>query len=246
MKVLVVDDEGPARTRLARLVAELDGCEVVGEAADGAEAVRRAEATGADVVLLDVRMPGMDGLEAARHLAGAEPPPAIVFTTAYDDHALEAFEAHAVDYLLKPVRGERLGAALAAARRRTRAQLPEADTASGPRAQLCARLGSELELVALEDVLYFLAEQKYVTVRHRRGEVLIEEPLKALEQEFADRFVRIHRNALVAVARVGGLRRQSDGYQRVWFHDIDDTLAVSRRHLPAVRQRLRAGRGAPW
>ncbi len=245
MKVLVVDDEAPARTRLARLLAELDDCEVVGEAADGAEAVRQADKNGADVVLLDVRMPGMDGLEAARHLAGAEPPPAVVFTTAYDDHALEAFEAHAVDYLLKPVGAERLGAALAAARRRTRAQLPEAHTTSGPRAQICARLGGELELIAVADVFYFLAEQKYVTVRHDRGEVLIEEPLKALEREFADRFVRIHRNALVAVARVGGLRRQPDGHQRVWFHDIDDTLAVSRRHLPTVRQRLRVGRSLP-
>lgn len=242
MKVLVVDDEAPARARLARLVAELEGCEIVGEAADGAEAIRQAESTGADLILLDVRMPGMDGLEAARHLAGAEPPPAVVFTTAYDDHALEAFEAHAVDYLLKPVRADRLTAAVAAARRRTRAQLPAAGAGNGPRAQICARLGGGLELVDIGDVVYFLAEQKYVTVRHGRGEVLVEEALKALEQEFADRFVRVHRNALVAVARVGGLRRQPDGRHRLWFQDIDETLAVSRRHLPAVRQRLRAGR----
>lgn len=242
MKILVVDDEAPARTRLARLVGELDDCELVGEASEGAEAVRQTQATGADVVLLDVRMPGMDGLEAARHLAGAEPPPAVVFTTAYEDHALEAFEAHAVDYLLKPVRAERLAAALSAARRRTRAQLAPGSGAGAPRTQICARLGGGLELVEVEDVIYFLAEQKYVTVRHSRGEVLIEESLKALEREFADRFVRIHRNALVAATAVGGLRRQPDGYHRVWFHNIDDTLAVSRRHLPTVRQRLRAGR----
>lgn len=242
MKVLVVDDEAPARVRLARLVGELDDCELVGEASEGAEAVRQAQATGTDVVLLDVRMPGMDGIEAARHLAGAEPPPAVIFTTAYDDHALEAFEAHAVDYLLKPVRAERLAAALSAARRRTRAQLATSKGTGAPRTQICARLGGGLELVEVEDVAYFLAEQKYVTVRHRRGEVLIEESLKGLEREFADRFVRIHRNALVASARVGGLRRQPDGHHRVWFHDIEDTLAISRRHLPTVRQRLRSGR----
>ncbi len=242
MKILVVDDEAPARDRLARLVGDMEGCELAGAASEGADAVRQAQATGADVVLLDVRMPGMDGVEAARHLAGAEPPPAVIFTTAYDDHALEAFEAHAVDYLLKPVRADRLAAALSAARRRTRAQLAPSATAGAPRTQICARLGGGLELVELEDVIYFLAEQKYVTVRHRRGEVLIEESLKALEQEFADRFVRIHRSALVAAARVGGLRRQPDGHYRVWFHDIDDSLAVSRRHLPTVRQRLSAGR----
>ncbi|MEX0607467.1 MAG: LytTR family DNA-binding domain-containing protein, partial [Halofilum sp. (in: g-proteobacteria)] len=139
------------------------------------------------------------------------------------------------------VRAERLAGALAAARRRTRAQLAPGDGSGAPRTQICARLGGGLELVEMEDVVYFLAEQKYVTVRHRRGEVLIEESLKGLEREFADRFVRIHRNALVALARVGGLRRQPDGHHRLWFHDIDDRLAISRRHLPTVRQRLRTG-----
>ena len=245
MKVLIVDDETPARARLARLVDALDGYEVAGEAADGAEAVRQVDATGADIVLLDVRMPGMDGIEAARHLAGAEPPPAVIFTTAYGDHALEAFESQAVDYLLKPVRAERLTRALASARRSTRAQLSAVGEDAAPRAQLCARLGGEMQLVPVSEVLYFLAEHKYVTVRHRRGEVLIEEPLKSLEREFGDRFLRIHRNALVAEAWVGGLRRARSGRQSVWFKETDDTLEVSRRHLPAVRRRLRAGGASP-
>jgi len=239
MRVLIVDDEAPARARLARLLAELGDCEVAGEASDGAEAVRSAHESGADVVLLDVRMPGMDGLEAARHLAGADPPPAVIFTTAFGDHALEAFESHAVDYLLKPVRADRLAAALASARRSTRAQLASVGGEGAPRAQICARLGGEMQLVPIADVLYFLAEHKYVTVRHLHGEVLIEEPLKALEQEFGDRVLRIHRNALVARQWVGGLRRVSGGRQCVWFNEIDDTLEVSRRHLPNVRRRLR-------
>ncbi len=240
MRVLVVDDEPPARERLRRLVAELPDCEVVGEAGDGATAVRLAEEREAEVVLLDVRMPGVDGIEAARHLGHAQPPPAIIFTTAYTDHALEAFETPAVDYLVKPVRRERLAAALRAARRPNRAQVEQA-RAGEPRQRLCARLGGRLELVAVDAVRYFRAEQKYVTVRHGDGEVLIEESLKALEREFGDRFLRVHRKALVAPAWVGGLQRMDDGRAWIWFHDIDDTVEVSRRHLPAVRERLRMG-----
>lgn len=238
MKVLVVDDEAPARARLVRLMSELDDFELAGEAGDGAEAVRAADRTGADVVLLDLRMPGMDGLEAARHLAHADPPPAVIFTTAYDDHALEAFEAQASDYLVKPVRSDRLRQALTAARRPTRAQRAAEDGGERPREQICARLGGELQLVAVADVLYFLAEHKYVTVRHRSGEILLEESLKSLEREFGDRFVRIHRNALAAVAWIGGLRQSRDD-TRIWFEHSESTLAVSRRHLPAVRRRLK-------
>ncbi len=241
MKILVVDDEAPARERLVRLVGDLDDWEVAGEAASGAEALRAAERTGADVVLLDVRMPGMDGLEAARHLAHADPPPAVIFTTAYGDHALEAFEAQAADYLMKPVRAERLRRALAAVRRPTRAQRAAGPGAERPREQICARLGGELQLVAVEDVLYFLAEHKYVTVRHRHGEILVEESLRSLEGEFEGRFLRIHRNALVAVVWVAGLCRGPDNQTRVWFREGDDTLEVSRRHLPAVRRRLKQG-----
>lgn len=241
MKVLIVDDEAPARTRLARLLESIEDCELVGEAADGARAVELTEQTAPDVLLLDIRMPGMDGLEVARHVADAEPPPAVIFTTAFGDHALEAFETHAADYLVKPIRADRLAAALAGARRQTRAQMAALAETGGARTQICARLGGELELVAVSDVFYFLAEHKYVTVRHPGGELLIEESLKALEQEFEERFLRIHRNALVAPACVGGLRRDG-GRHQVWFHGIDDTLEVSRRHLPTVRRRLRSGR----
>lgn len=240
MRILIVDDERLARDRLRRLVNELPDCEVAGEAGDGADAVRIAERVRPEVVLLDVRMPGMDGIEAARHLSGAEPPPAIIFTTAYGDHALEAFEARAVDYLVKPVRAERLATALRTARQPNRAQI--GGTGIGePRQQLCARLGGELQLVAVADVRFFRAEHKYVTVRHGGGEILLEESLKSLEEEFGDRFLRVHRKALVAPVWVGGLAKSAEGRPSIWFHDIGDTIEVSRRHLPTVRQRLRAG-----
>ena len=240
MKDLIVDDEALARDRLRRLVADLPDCEVVGEATDGASAVREAAQLQPDVILLDVRMPGMDGMEAARHMVGAELPPAIIFVTAYGDHALEAFETQAVDYVVKPVRAERLARAIATAVQPNRAQTGTMSTAES-RQQLCARLGNELQLVAVADVCYFRADQKYVTVRHTGGEVLLEESLRSLEEEFGDRFLRIHRKALVALAHVAGLTRTAAGRFAVRFHGIDDTLEVSRRHLPMVRERLRAG-----
>lgn len=239
MRVLIVDDEAPARARLARLLESIDGCELVGEAADGTQAIELTEREAPDALLLDIRMPGMDGLEVARHVAEADPPPAVIFTTAYGDHALEAFETHAADYLVKPIRAERLAAALAGARRRNRAQLAALAETGGPRTRICARLGGELQLVAVDDVIYFQAEQKYVTVRHPGGELLIEESLKGLESEFGDRFLRIHRNALVAPECIASLRRESGGRHRLRFHGVADTLEVSRRHLPAVRRRLR-------
>jgi two-component system response regulator AlgR len=240
MKVLITDDEAPARMRLRDMLGSLPGHEIVGEAADGADALRLAEQQQPDVVLLDIRMPGMDGLEAARHLAQLEHPPAVIFTTAYDQHALEAFEASAVDYLLKPIRKARLEEALAKARRPTRAQLNEleVDEQPGARTHLCVRLRGNLQLVPVDTVYYFMADQKYVSVRHQGGEVLIEDSLRALEQEFGDRFLRIHRNALVAVAYIEGLEKTSTG-QVVKLRGTDERLEVSRRHAPAVRQLIK-------
>ncbi len=169
--------------------------EVVGEAANGREAIEGCAELEPDVVLLDIRMPGMDGLEAARHIAGAAVPPAVIFTTAYDDHALAAFESRAVDYLLKPVRASRLAGALAGAQRHTRAQLQvlrdtAADEGRETRTHICARVRDSLKLVATDSVYYFLAEHKYVTVRHTDGELLIEEALKDLAEEFAAAYPR--------------------------------------------------------
>ena len=238
MKILIVDDEKPARDRLARMVGGLDVHELVGEAVNGLEALGLAQSLEPDIVLMDIRMPGMDGIEAARHIARLDEPPAVIFTTAFSDHALEAFETHAVDYLLKPVKQERLQAALDAAIRPTRAQTTHSEDVLSelePRQHICARVRGSLVLVPIENIYYFHAEQKYVTVRHVEGEVLIEDALKALETEFGDRFYRIHRNALVSLSRLAGMHSENDGHQ-VSFRDIDDVLEVSRRHLPGVRK----------
>ena len=237
MKIIIVDDEKPARARLVRLVNDLAVHEVVGEAANGIEALKLAQASEPDIVLMDIRMPGMDGIEAARHLSELEQPPAVIFTTAFADHALEAFETHAVDYLLKPGKKDRLQSAIDAAAKPTRAQASKSKellSSLEPRQHICARVRGSLVLVPIDSIYYFHAEQKYVTVRYSDGEVLIEDALKSLETEFGDRFYRIHRNALISLARVGGLRSGNDGHQ-VSFHDIDETLEVSRRHLPGVR-----------
>ncbi len=242
MKILIVDDEKPARDRLARMIRNLDGHDLVGEAVNGVEALGLAQSLEPDIVLMDIRMPGMDGIEAARHISRLDEPPAVIFATAFSDHALEAFETHAVDYLLKPVKRERLEAAMAAAVRPTRAQAARSgDILSNlePRQHICARVRGSLVLVPIDDIYYFHAEQKYVTVRHAGGEVLIEDPLKNLEAEFGERFYRIHRNALVSLAHIGGMSSGDDGH-RVTFRNIDDALEISRRHLPGVRKIIKS------
>jgi two-component system response regulator AlgR len=241
MRVLLVDDETLARERLRRLLAEVPDCEVCGEAADGHAALHGYEQLQPDVVLMDIRMPGMDGLEAARHLAGLADPPAVIFTTAFGDHALEAFEACAVDYLLKPIRAERLAAALGNARRLTRAQATQlgSDT-GGVRSHICVRVRGNLQLIPVSDIRFFRADHKYVTVRTGDAEYLIEEPLKALEDEFTARFLRIHRNALVAADFIVGLEKDAAGQCVVVLGGIDERLEVSRRHQPEVRARLKA------
>ena len=238
MKILIVDDEKPARDRLARMVGELDQHEMVGEAVNGVEALGMAQSLEPDVILMDIRMPGMDGIQAARHISRLEQPPAVIFATAFSDHALEAFETHAVDYLLKPVKKERLQAAIDATTRPTRAQASKEDEVLStlePRQHICARVRGSLVLVPIENIYYFHAEQKYVTVRHTEGEVLIEDALKSLETEFGELFHRIHRNALVSLACLAGMKSDNDGHQ-VIFRDIEDILEVSRRHLPSVRK----------
>lgn len=241
MRVLIVDDEAPARERLRQLLDDLPEHQCVGEAATGEEAVAMAIANTPDVVLLDIRMPGIGGLEAARRLAALDEPPAVVFTTAYEQHALEAFEAEASGYLLKPVRRERLAAALERAQRPRRAQLARlGDAAAGERrAHVSARLRDQLKLIPVASVLCFIAEQKYTTVRHTGGEDLIEDSLKALEEEFASSFVRVHRNALVAVAQVEAVERDAEGGLTVVLRHGAGRLRVSRRLAGEVQRRLR-------
>jgi len=241
LKVLIVDDEPPARERLRSLLAEIGDTEIVGEAGTGIEALGQATTLSPDVVLLDVRMPGMDGIEAARHLSTLEEPPAVIFTTAYDQYAVNAFETQAVGYLLKPIRKEKLAAALLQAGRLTRPQLQRIAAAAKAerRTHIAARHREGLRLIPLEEVQYFLAEQKYTTVRHLRGEDLIEDSLRALEEELAPDFVRIHRNALVAVRHLDRIERNADGQYFVRLRGSEASLAVSRRMAGELRERFR-------
>ncbi len=243
VKILVVDDEAPARERLVAMVAEIGIGAVCGEAANGAVALELAARTGAQIILLDIRMPGMDGLEAARHLATLDAPPAVIFTTAYDTHALAAFEANAVDYLLKPIRAARLREALQRARAPTRAQLAGLGTSGAGqgnmRTHISATQHGDRRLVPVADIRYLRAEHKYVTVGYPGGEVLIEDALNTLEDEFGDRFLRVHRNALVASAHVTALEKTPGGQRLIRLDGVEATVEVSRRLAATVKRALR-------
>ncbi len=242
MRAVVADDEALARERLIDLLGEIGSIEVIAEAGDGREAIEAVENLRPDLLLLDIRMPRMDGLEAARHLGSFEHAPAIIFCTAYDEHALAAFDANAVDYLLKPIRIERLRSAIERAsrfNRETISALQKSDSTLRERSHLCARVRGNLVLIPIIDIDYLLAEDKYVIVHHGANEVLIEEPLKALEIEFGERFVRIHRNCLVALDKLAGLTRTADGRVLAKMENVDAELEVSRRNLPALRKLVR-------
>jgi len=181
----------------------------------------------------------MDGLEAAMHLQALETPPSVIFTTAYDQHALDAFEVNAIDYLLKPIRRDRLNAALQKARRISRKQLQqfnEARDEPSARSHISVHMRGQITLIPMTDVVYFMADNKYVTVRTAAEQHLIEDSLVSLEEEFKERFLRIHRNALVAVDYIRGIEKQPSGRWRVILKDVDEKLDVSRRHTPAVRR----------
>jgi len=223
------------------MLEDANGYEVCAQAGNGVEAIKQAETHKPDVILMDIRMPGMDGLEAARHMSEYEEPPAIIFTTAYGEHALEAFETNAIGYLLKPIRREKLMEELTKATKLNKAQIGKlGDEDDNRRTHICARVRGNLELIPVEDISYFQAEQKYVTVRHSGGEVLIEEPLKSLEAEFGYKFMSIHRNALVATNVMAGLEKTIEGRFNLRLKDIDDTLEISRRHVAGVRKFLRS------
>jgi two-component system response regulator AlgR len=242
-RVLLADDEAPARQRLRDL---LDECReafpltIVDEARTGREALEVMNREKVDIVLLDIRMPDMDGLEAARHMAGMPAPPAIIFTTAFDSYALKAFEVNAIDYLLKPIRRERLLTAL----NKTRAAPPVsrealAAAANQPRRHLSVHERGKIHLVSLTDILYLRAELKYVTVRTAEREYLVEESLTKMEEEFGEAFVRIHRNCLVARAAIAGFERNAEESESGWAVVIRATgekLAVSRRQQHVVKQ----------
>jgi two-component system response regulator AlgR len=243
LRVFIVDDEPPARSRLRDL---LDDCnaqialDIVGEAGNGQEALDKLTETTADVVLLDIRMPQMDGIEVAQHLNRLPKPPVIIFTTAYDVYAIKAFELHAIDYLLKPIRLKRLFEALTRARDAVPVQtevlrelLPE------PRRNLSIHERGKIHLIPVEQVLFLRAELKYVTVRTAAHEHLVEESLTAMEKEFATRFVRIHRNCLVAKEAIEGFERGGEEGGSGWMvklKGLEERLPISRRQQHIVKE----------
>ncbi len=242
MKVLIVDDEPLARARLKMLLSSIAGYQLAGEADNGPDAIDKAESMAADILLLDIRMPGMSGLEVCRYFAGKDNPPAIIFTTAYSEHALQAFESHAIAYLLKPIHRDKLEAALQSAHKLTRAQADGVardsridEGISHARKQICARIRGSLHLIELTDICYFKADSKYIEVNYKDGQVLIEESLSSLEQEFKEEFIRVHRNALVSKSHIKSLEKDSEGIYHILLDGTDRRITVSRRHLSSVR-----------
>jgi two-component system response regulator AlgR len=234
LKVLVVDDEAPARARLKRMVAALPGCLVVGEAASGQQALAAIDEHQPDVLLLDISMPGLDGMGLARVLREQAQPPAVVFCTAWPDQALDAFNTGAIDYLVKPVRAERLQVALERAARFVRP--------AGPRGQgsfLSSTVAGRAQLIELQSVLCLHAEDKLTTVYHEQGEAVIDESLVDIEREHGELFLRVHRNALVARERVRGLQSGKAGTMRVIIDGCSFQPRVSRRQLSAVRRLIK-------
>ena len=249
-RIFIADDEEPARARLRELLADIRSelpTRIVGESANGLEVIERLPGSGAQVLLLDIQMPGMGGLELARHLCVLPDAPAVVFVTAHDRHAVEAFELNALDYLMKPVRAARLVGALRkalAAGPAVRARLERA--APGAREYFSVAERNRISLVPVSEVVYLKAELKYVTLRTRSGEHLIEEPLIAIEREFAERFVRVHRNCLVARAAIRGFERaggEEEPHWNVVLDGIGERLPVSRRQWPALKEVLAEGSG---
>ncbi len=239
MKILIVDDEALARERLHNLVSELYPEANIIEACNGIDALDKISAQTPEIILLDIRMPDMDGLELANHLLQLTSPPAIVFTTAYQDHSLSAFDANAVDYLLKPIRKERLKLAIERATIVSRSKLVllnKADKTSVARTHLSAMVQGNIRLLAIEKIYFLKADQKYVTAAWPGGELLIDEPLVALETEFKDHFVRIHRNALVAIKHIESLIKTAEGHHTIKLLDMPIELNVSRRHFGEVKK----------
>ncbi|AMX03978.1 LytTR family DNA-binding domain-containing protein [Microbulbifer thermotolerans] len=239
MKVLIVDDEPLARGRLARQLRSLDDCELVGEAGDALDALAQVDGLDPDLVLLDIEMPGDSGLELARRLSARDTPPALIFCTAHAEFALPAFATAAVGYLLKPVSAAQLAEAIAKVRRLSKPQrkLVESDEAPQGRSRIKAVSRRGVELVEVDSIRCFIADSKYVVAHHSDGETILDESLKDLEAEFAGRFVRVHRNALVAVQHILGLRKDGNHY-RVTLQGVAEQPLVSRRMLAGVKALL--------
>jgi two-component system response regulator AlgR len=240
MKLLIVDDEPLARTRLRTLLTEIEGCEVVGEAANGQQALDLVEEVTPELILLDIEMPGTDGIETASKLQKLSRPPAIIFTTAYDQHALDAFQAGGQAYLLKPVNRQELKDTIQRVSKITQLQSPQADAQTAQqRTHLTVTIRGDIRRIPIENIFYFHAEQKYVVIKHVDGEALTEESLKSLSKDFAHNFIRVHRSSLVSKVAISELRRNNKGFHSVYLKPLDMELEVSRRHVAKVRKMIK-------
>jgi len=233
LNILIIDDEQPARDRLRRLLAGMPRFEIAGEAASSAEALERIRELSPDILLLDISMPGMNGMELARVLREGGASPAIIFCTAYQDQALNAFEVEAVDYLVKPVREERLENSLGKARR-----FLGHEDAHGEEHYVRSTVGGKVVLTPVHRVICMISEDKYTTVVHEKGSTVIDESLTELEQKFPVLFFRVHRNALISRKHLRGLTRTREGQTRVLLSGTDRMPEVSRRKVAALRKLL--------
>lgn len=243
IKLIIADDEPPALNRLRDLLDDMQHVQVLAEAQNGKEAITLAESHQPDVLLLDIRMPVMDGIEAAQHAQKLNSKPSVIFTTAYDAYAVQAFELNAIDYLLKPIRQTRLEAAI----QKVRALLPEQLDALKPlqkaRSHLSIHERGRVLLVPMREVIYFRAELKYTTVRTAEREYLLEESLAQLETEFGDYLIRLHRNCLVTKAFIRGFEKRQGinelgQVEQQWvalLKGVPDTIAVSRRQQHLIK-----------
>lgn len=240
LNILIADDEAPARNRMRDLLAEIENVAVVAEAKNGKEALDLALQSKPDLMLLDIRMPVMDGIEAAQHAQKIEPKPHIIFTTAFDAYAIKAFDLNAIDYLLKPIRLERLQTAINKAHAMQPKQIAALKPLQKMRSHLSIHERGRVLLVPIETIIYLRAELKYVTVRTAEREYLIEESLTNLEAEFGERFIRLHRNSLVAPQFIAGYeKRLNQDNEQQWvamLKDIPETVAISRRQQHLVRE----------
>lgn len=243
MEILIVDDELLARQRLVRMIEKLAEHNIIAEADSADAAILAINEHDPDIVLLDVRMPGKDGLTLAHEISELDCPPAIIFCTAFDQYALDAFGTTAIGYLLKPIKAEQLQEALTKAQKLNKVQRAAVQTSAtenkNARTHISAKTRRGIELIPLEDVRYFVADHKYVTVFHRNGEHLLDETLKELEEEFGNRFIRIHRNALISVKHIEAIERAAQGQYQVRLADTEQRPIISRRHVSDVKELLR-------
>jgi two-component system response regulator AlgR len=238
MNIIIVDDEPLARTRLVRFINNAQLGDVVSQVGNGIEAIKAVEKFAPDVVLMDIQMPAMNGLEAAQHISQLDTPPAIIFTTAFDEYAIQAFDVQAVGYLLKPVRIDDLRDALTKLNKLNKVQAQSLNRNSY-RTHISAKSHQGLELIPIENIILFRADQKYIAVVHKLGELLIDEPLKELEDEFKGIFVRVHRNALVSIKAITGFEKHDDSGYTLILNGYEQRIAISRRHVAGVRKLIK-------